>query len=97
MPVSTAKPDQSIAAAFKDRVSASIACSLLREGGVSAERGQNVRFGECGVSATGLFPEQFKRAMVILRRAGATEIGSVDAADFPAGKTARCDMAETSP
>ena len=75
MPISTAKPDQSVTAAFKDRIAASIACSLLREGGVSAEEGgQNDRFGDRGVSAAGLLPEQLERAVVILRKAGATEI-----------------------
>ena len=57
MPIYTAKPDQSVTAAFKDRIAASIACSLLREGGVIAEEGsQNDRSGDRGVSAAGLPP-----------------------------------------
>ena len=75
MPAPTAKPAQNVAAAFKDRNAASIACSLLREGGISAEEGgQDSRFGDRGISATGLLPEQVKRAMVILRKAGAVEV-----------------------
>lgn len=75
MPVSTVKLQRSVAAAFKDPEAASVACSLLREGGVSAEEGApHERFGDRGVRAFGLLPDQFERAMVILRNAGAVEI-----------------------
>jgi hypothetical protein len=84
MPVSALKPDHNVAAGFKDRNAASIACSLLREGGVSAEEGdRDDRFGDCGLNALGLLPDQFERAMVILRNAGAIEIvpGAANLAD----------------
>ena len=71
MPVSAMKPDQSVAATFKDPTAASIACSLLHEGGVSAEEGDR---GDSEVKVSGLLPYQFERAVVILRKAGAIEI-----------------------
>jgi hypothetical protein len=75
MPIPAPKPDRSVAAAFKDRVAASIACSLLHEGGVSAEQGdRGHRFGDREVRVLGLLPDQVERAVVILRKAGAIEI-----------------------